>query len=126
MPDMDSSQVRLLASRLAFAPARVAPALLPVAHRAGNNLKRTLRTDASGHRRLGGLAAGISYEVDATPTSVSVSAGWFAPTGQGHLENIAVYGTARSAPLLDITRGPREEAPKFGAYLAQAAAKALL
>ena len=126
MPDMDSTEVKILARRLELAPKMVMPALLPVAHRAGNKLKSVLRSDAAGHRGMPGVAGGISYEIQTKPGEIAVEAGWFAPKGQQHLENILVFGTDRMGPRMDITRGPRSEAPIMARHLAQVAAKVLL
>ena len=68
MPDMDSSEVKILARRLELAPKLVMPALLPVAHRAGNKLKSVLRSDAAGHRGMPGVVGGISYRVSTEAT----------------------------------------------------------
>lgn len=124
----DSTQVHALAVDLALAPVKVAAALVPVAHRAGNKMKSGLRSGATGHRRLPGLARGISYELSVTPTEVSVSAGWFAPSGQGHLENIAVVpsGGARNAPVMDINAPLQAEVRPFMRWAAKAAAEAAL
>lgn len=124
----DSTQVHALAVDMALAPVKVAAALVPVAHRAGNKMKAGLRSGARGHRRLGGLSAGVSYELDVSATEVSVSAGWFNPTGQGHLENIAVVptGGARNAPVMDINAPLQAEVRPFMRWAARAAAEAVL
>ena len=122
---LDSSQVHALAGEFRVAPARAMLALAPVAHRAGNKMKSGLRAQARGHRRLGGLPAGISYEVDVSPVEVRVEAGWFNPTGQGHLENIAAFGSSNNAPIMDITQPLRDEVPSFVRWCAKVAAEAL-
>lgn len=124
----DGHELDRLALDLAVAPLKVMTALVPVAHRAGNKMKSGLRAGATGHRRLGGLAQGISYTLEVSPTEVSVAAGWFNPTGQGHLENIAVVpsGGARNAPVMDINAPLNAEVRPFMRWAAKAAAEALL
>ena len=110
---LDSSEVHALALGMRMAPAKAMLALAPVAHTAGNKMKNGLRSQARGHRRLAGLPAGISYEVDVSATEVKVEAGWFNPVGQGHLENIAAFGTSRNAPVMDIMQPLHAEVPAF-------------
>ena len=53
------------------------------------------------------------------------------PTGSGkthiarNLANILAYGTSTTAPVFDITAALTEELPKFEAFAAAAAAKAI-
>lgn len=122
---LDASEVHALAADMQMAPARVMLALTPVAHRAGNKMKAGLRSQARGHRRLAGLPAGISYEVDVTATQVKVEAGWFNPVGQGHLENIAAFGTSRNAPVMDIMQPLHAEVPAFMRWVAKVGSEAL-
>jgi hypothetical protein len=122
---IDASELEALAADLLAAPARVIPALVPTANKAGVNMKRSLRKAASGHKGLPRLPASIEYEVDVAPTNVTVNAGWLHPTGQGHLENIAVYGTSRTAPVVNIVPPLTDEVPRFMQYVARAAAEAL-
>jgi hypothetical protein len=126
MPDrhFDHSELDAFARELAAAPAKILPALIPVANKAGVGIKRTMKKDASGHRHLPGLAAKVSYDVETTPTTVTVEVGFIAE-GQGELANIAAFGTSKTAPVMDITRGLYEEAPRFAAWVAKAAAEAL-
>ena len=126
MPDrhFDHSELDALAASLAAAPAKILPALVPVANKAGVNVKRIMKADASGHRHLPGLAAKVAYDVDSTPTSVTVEVG-FIDEGQGELANIAAFGTSKNPPVMDITHGLTEEAPHFAAWVAKAAAEAL-
>ena len=126
MPKLiDASDLDRLAADLQAAPAKVIPALVPTANKAGVNIKKSLRKAASGHRRLPRLPASIEYAVEVSPTSVTVDVGWLHPTGQGHLENIAVYGTARTAPVVNIVPPLTDEVPRFMRFVAQAAAEAL-
>ena len=122
---LDASEVHALAGQMRMAPAKAMLALTPVAHTAGNKMKNGLRSQARGHRRLAGLPAGISYEVDVTPTQVKVEAGWFNPVGQGHLENIAAFGTSRSAPVMDIMQPLHAEVPAFMRWVAKVGSEAL-
>lgn len=122
---LDGSQVDRLARDLATAHRKVIPALVPVAHKAGNKMKSGLRRQASGHKGMPGLVGGITYEIETTATSVTVSAGWFDPTGQQHLENIAAFGTAKTPAVMDVLQPLRDEAPDFARWVARIAAEAL-
>ena len=124
MPDFDTSELDALARELAAAPAKVIPAIVPVAHRAGGNIKRRMRKDASGHRRLGTLPKYVEYDIETTRSSVTVDVG-FRKEGQGNLANIAAFGTADTAPVMDITAGLRDEVPNFMRWVAKVGAEAL-
>ena len=121
---LDMSEVAALAAALAAAPAKVMPAVIPVASKAGVNIKRVMKADASGHRYLPGLSRAVEYELSATPSSVSVEVG-FAKRGQGNLAAIAAFGTPRTAPVMDITRGLTAETPRFADWLVRVAGEAL-
>ncbi len=121
---LDMSEVAVLAAALAAAPAKVMPAVIPVAAKAGVNIKRIMKADASGHRYLGGLPRWVEYQLDVTPSSVSVEVG-FVKRGQGNLAAIAAFGTPRTAPVMDITRGLVAETPRFSDWLLRAAGEAL-
>lgn len=122
---LDGSEVDRLARDLSAAPAKVIPALVPVAHVAGNKMKRGLRQQASGHRGMPGLVGGITYEIETTRNSVSVSAGWFSPVGQQHLENIAAFGTSKTPAVMNVLAPLQAEAPAFVRWVAKVAAEAL-
>lgn len=120
----DTSELDALAREFMAAPARIIPALVPTANRAGNNIKRTMKKDASGHGHLPGLSTMVEYDVDVNPTSISVEVG-FRKEGQGNLANVAAFGTTNNAPVMDITRGLVEEVPKFMRWVAQVGAEAM-
>lgn len=125
MREIDTSQLDRLAREIASAPARVIPSLVPVANRAGINMKRAMRADASNHRGVPDLPRSIEYDVTVTPVSVSVDVGWLNPSGQGHLENIAAFGSPTSAPVMDVTRGLTDEVPAFMRWVAKVGSEAL-
>lgn len=125
MPEQwDTSELDALAASFRAAPAKAMLAIVPTANRAGANIKRTMRADASGHRHLPRLQHYVEYDVDASPTEVSVEVG-FRQEGQGNLANIAAFGSVNNSPVMDITRGLHAEVPKFMRWAAQAAAEAL-
>lgn len=124
MREFDTSELNRLAFDLATAPARVIPALVPVAHRAGGNVKRSMRKDASGHRHLPNLPAFVNYDVDVSATSITVDVG-FRKEGAGNLANVAAYGTVNNAPVMDVTRGLRAEVPNFLRWVAKVGGEAL-
>lgn len=115
MPDgfsIDTHELDQLARDLMAAQSKIIPALVPVANKAGVNIKKAMKADASGHYRLGGLPAAVSYAVETGATSLEVAVG-FDKKGQGKLANIAAFGTSTQAPVMDITRGLKVEVPSF-------------
>ena len=124
MPSFDTSGLDRLAADFSTAAAKVVPALVPVAHRAGANMKKDMQREASGHRNLASLPRFVSYDVDTTATSVAVDVG-FRKEGAGNLANIAAFGTSRNAPVMDITAPLVKELPKFLLHVATAVAKAV-
>lgn len=123
---LDGSDVDALARRLLAARVKLIPALVPVAHKAGNRMKSGLRRQAAGHRGMPGLVGGITYEIETTSNSVTVAAGWFNPVGQQHLENIAAFGTSDTPAVMDITQPLRDEVPQFMKWAARVAAEVTL
>lgn len=121
----DHTELDALARDLIAAPARVIPAILPTANRAGLNMKRRMVSDSSGHPVLGGLPSKVEYEVTTpTPSSVEIEVG-FRDEGQGELANFAAFGSVNNAPIMDITAGLTDELPTFVRHAAVAAVKAL-
>lgn len=120
----DTSELDALARDLMAAPAKIIPAILPVANKAGVSMKGTLRKDSSGHSHLPGLSRTAEYDVDSDATSVTVTAG-FRKQGQGNLANVAAFGTSNNAPVMDITRALKDEVPKFARWVAQVGAEAI-
>jgi len=122
---IDTRELDQLAARLGTVRARIDAAAAPVVLRAGANIARTMRRDASGHRYLPGLAAAVGFDATRTAQGFEVEAG-FAKRGQGNLANVAAFGTVHNAPVMDITRGLAEEVPRFTRFLATAAGSAIL
>lgn len=122
---LEHRQLDSLARDLALVTAKVIPALLPTANRAGLNIKRRMGRDASGHAHLPGLASKVEYDVTPRPTSVEIEVG-FRDEGQGELANIAAFGSVNNPPVMDITAGLDEEASVLARHAAVAAVKALL
>jgi hypothetical protein len=112
MREIDTSELDALARGFMAAPAKVIPSLLPVAHKAGGNIKATMKRDATGHRGLKSLPSFVEYDIEQTPTSVTVEVG-FRKEGQGNLANFAAFGTPKQAPVMDITAGLYAELPNF-------------
>ena len=122
MPDFDTSELTALANDLTTAAARTMAALVPVAAKAGVNIKRIMQDDATGHRGLPGLPRFVEYDLTTRATSVTVEVG-FRQEGTGNLANIAAFGDGTHPPVMDITRGLKEEAPKFAAFAVRALGK---
>jgi len=124
MLDFDASELTALAAEMAAAPAKVIPALLPVANKAGVRMKGTLRKDSSGHDHFARLPFYAEYDVEQTATSLTIEAG-FRKEGQGNLANIAAFGSVNNAPIMDITRALTDEVPAFMRWVAKVGADAL-
>ena len=120
----DHRELDALAADLLAAPAKVIPAILPVAGKAGVNMKRIMAKDAAGHSHLPGLSRTAEYQVEADATSVTVEVG-FRKQGQGNLANIAAFGSVNNAPVMDITRALTEEVPNFMRWAAKVGSEAL-
>jgi hypothetical protein len=121
---IDTSELDALVADLQAAPFKVLAAIVPTAHRAGANIKRTMRRDATGHYRLGLLPGAVEYIVDLSATAVTVEVG-FRKGSQGNLAHIAAFGTSTQPPVMDITRGLTEEVPNFMRWVAKVGAEAL-
>ncbi len=124
MLEFDTRELDRLARDFTAAPAKVIPALVPVAHRAGAKIKGAMRKDASGHRHLKDLPRFVEYDVDVEPLSISVEVG-FRKEGAGNLANVAAYGTSNNAPVMDVTRGLRDEVPHFMRWVAKVGSEVL-
>ena len=120
----DTSELTRLALDMQVAPARVMAAIVPVAHTAGSKMKADMRRAAAGHYRLGGLPSAVSYDVDASPSEVSVEVG-FERRGQGKLAVIVVEGTSTTPPIMDIDAPLAAEVPNFMRWVAKVGAEAL-
>jgi hypothetical protein len=118
--EFDASDLQALADDLTAAE-RV-PGLEAVMHRAANNIKRTMREDATGHRHLPGLPSTVNYDLESDADSVDIEVG-FDKKGQGNLANIAAFGSVNNAPVMDITRGLRIELPALEAWLGDLATR---
>ena len=115
--EFDASDFDRLADDLTAAE-RI-PGLEATMHRAANNIKRVMREDASGHRHLPGLPSTVNYDLDSDGDVVEIEVG-FDKRGQGNLANIAAFGSVNNAPVMDITRGLREELPRLEKHLGNA------
>lgn len=94
--EFDASEVKTLALDLSKAPGRIqrkAPQVLKVG---AFKTKRNLQRMASGHNYLSGLSGAVSYDA-ITPLHYEIG---FDKEGQGHLANIAVYGSVNNAPVM--------------------------
>ena len=120
----DARELDALTRDLLAAPAKALPAIVPVAHKAGVNIKSTMKKDATGHRHLPGLPRTVEYDVAQSAASVTVDVG-FRKEGQGNLANIAAFGSVNNAPVMDITRGLYDELPNFMRWVAKVGSEAI-
>jgi hypothetical protein len=92
----DASEVNRLATDLSKAPGRIQRAAPKTLRKGAFDVKQRLRRDAEGHAYLPGLAAKAAYS-EFNPLSYEIG---FDKDGQGHLGNVAVYGTSNNAPIM--------------------------
>jgi hypothetical protein len=118
MPEWDTSEVHALAARFRAAPPKAMAAIVPVANKAGVNMKRDMKRAASGHSHLPGLSRAVSYDVESSPAEVKVTVG-FDKRGQGNLANIAAFGSVNNAPVMDIMVPLASEVPNFMRWAAK-------
>lgn len=124
MAEWDTSELAALAVSLRLAPVKAMAAIVPVAGKAGVNMKASMRRAASGHSHLPGLSRYVEYDVTSSPLEVSVEVG-FRKEGQGNLANIAAFGSVNNAPVMDITKPLNDEVPAFMRWASKAAGEAL-
>ena len=115
---VDVSDVEAFADELAEAALFAMPRIAPVMKKAGVNIKKAMKADATGHRHLRGLPRWVNFDFEQDANSVTVTVG-FTKSGQGNLANIAAFGTVKNAPVMDITRGLRAEVPAVVDWLAR-------
>lgn len=116
MGRFDTTEVDVLAADLLAAPGRIQRKALKTLETGAFKIKAHMRRDASGHGHLPQLQNYVSYERVASPGIAYVVG--FEARGQGHLDNIAAFGTSNNAPVLDHTAGLRREAPAIMRHLA--------
>lgn len=124
MAEWDTSELTALAVKFHAAPIKAMAAIVPVAEKAGVQVKAQMKRAASGHRHLPGLARAVSYDVQASPTEVVVQVG-FDKSGQGNLANIAAFGSVNNAAVMDITAPLAAEVPNFVRWAVKVAGEAL-
>lgn len=118
----DTGEVDRLALNLSKAPGRMQRKAPKVFEVAANKVKRGMRRDASGHNYLSGLASTVNYD---KLGDLSYEIG-FDKIGQGHLANIAAFGSVNNAPVLDLNAPLRRELPFILRHLADEGEDAVL
>lgn len=120
---IDASEVDRLALDLSKAPGRIQRRAPKTLRKGAFDVKQRLRRDASGHAYLPGLAATAAYD-EMTPLSYEIG---FDKSGQGHLGNVAVYGTPNNAPIMGSPADHlRLEMPTILRYLGDDAEESVL
>lgn len=118
---IDDSEVRRLGADLGRIPAKTVPAVDQVMKKGANNVKETMRADASGHPTFPHFPRSISYD-RVLGRGIGYEIGPDKDRPQGALGNILYFGTSRNAPVLDIDHGLTEEAPRLEKHLGELAA----
>lgn len=118
----DTSQVDRLAVDLSEAPKRIQLGAKRVMKRSAQNIKTTMKADASGHGHLPHLSDFVGYDQQG---EYGYRIG-FAKAGQGNLANIACFGSVNNAPVMDLNHGLRIETPRLLQQLDGAAEDAVL
>lgn len=122
--EWDTSQVNRLAVDLSEAPGRIQRKAPKVFEVAANKIKKSLRSDASGHDYLkSGFAAKVNYD-RLDPLAYEIG---FDDEGQGELANIAVYGSINNSPVMKSpVEHARLETPHIQRHLADAGEESVL
>lgn len=115
---VDDSEVRRLGADLGRIPAKTVPAVDAVMRKGANNVKETMRADASGHPTFAHFPRSISYDRK-LGTGIEYEIGPDKDRPQGALGNLLYFGSSKNAPVLDIDHGLTEEAPKLEKHLGQ-------
>ena len=119
----DTSEVDRLALDLSKAPGRIQRATPQVFLVGINKAKKNLKRMASGHTYLPELDDHVEYDVLG---SLHYELG-FNKVGQGHLANIAVYGSVNNAPVMGTpTDALRMELPHIEHHLGDEGEDAVL
>jgi hypothetical protein len=120
--EWDSSQVNRLGIDLTEAPGRIQRRAPKVLRRGALQIKNGMKRDASGHGHLGELQNHISYD-ELSPLSYEIG---FDKEGQGHLANIAAFGSVNNAAVMDHTNSLRRELPAIVHHLSGAGEESVL
>lgn len=121
--EIDASEVDRHALDLSKAPGRIQRRAPKTLRKGAFDVKQRLRRDALGHAYLPGLAAKANYD-EFNPLSYEIG---FDKSEQGHLGNVAVYGTSNNAPIMSSPADHlRLEMPTILRYLADDAEESVL
>lgn len=118
---VDDSDLRRLAADLGHVPAKTIPAIDAVVKKGANNVKETMRADASGHPRSPHFPRSITFD-RVLGTGIGYEIGPDKDRRQGALGNLLYFGTSTQGPTLDIEVGIRGEAPRLERNLGEVAA----
>lgn len=122
MSDLDLTDVHRLAVDLTTAAVKTQVGAAAALAVSAQRVKDGMKSDATGHRFLTRLPEYVSYERVGIGLEYEVG---FDKRGQGNLANIAAYGTARNAPVMDHTASLRREEPVLVAALLGVAEKSI-
>lgn len=85
--------------------------------------KAGMASDSAGHRGLGGVPAGVDYDLRGGGLEAEI--GWRPGKGQSSLAWIGANGTSRRGPLFDHTAAQARELPATEKFLADLGVKVL-
>jgi hypothetical protein len=118
MIELDLSNLAKLDLVFAEAERAALAGFYPVVKKAAQNIKTNMAADASGHPRFSHLPASITYDiVPAGLRTLLVQVGPDKRKRQGPLGNIFYFGTAKTAPVGDLTGPLQREVPNLTAAL---------
>lgn len=95
---LDVTDVVKVARDLTIGAAKLQPSLIPVLHKAGQNIKKAAAREATGHPYFKGMGAAWSYDFTVTARGVGIEVG---PVkgGAGSLA-LAYFGNSKTGPIL--------------------------
>jgi len=96
--DADFSELNRLARDLSEVPKNSGPLLRKAVEVTSGKIKSSWRDRLKGSATLPGLPGAVSYDIEATGTTLAAEIGFDKSKPQGPLGNISEYGTPKVAP----------------------------
>ncbi len=124
---IDARAVRELATDLGRAPAEALGEVRRVVQRGALNIKRDMQAEATGSRRLAGIAPSITYTTELLPDGITAEIGPEIGRAQGSLGFVAYEGTPTSGPVFPDPQGALDrESEAVARHIADAVARMTL
>lgn len=116
--EFDFSEMEALARDLVAAGRNIVKESRVVLQQHAIRTKQGMAADSAGHRMLGGVPAGVTYDTRETANGAEAEIGWRPGKGQSSLAWIGANGTSRRGPLFDHTAAQGRELPATERFLA--------